>query len=84
MLSLKSKYQTQEEKNEPQPLQNYSAVPLKPKSDEKQKVDDNMLHQIDRFNKNKMVQGQIEQLFKEDMKLEYELLMVFRKEILKV
>ena len=43
-----------------------------------------MLQQIDRFNKNKMVQGQIEQLFKEDMKLEYELLMVFRKEILKV
>ena len=33
MLSLKSKYQTQDEKNEPQPLQNYSAVPLKPKSD---------------------------------------------------
>lgn len=43
-----------------------------------------MLQQIDRFNKNKMVQGQIEQLFKEDIKLEYELLMVFRKEILKV
>ena len=42
------------------------------------------MYQIDRFNKNKLVQNQIDQLFKEDMKLEHELLLAFRKDLLRV